>query len=135
MQTDSQSALAHVVRVDARGRRRYREPFKQELIRRCLEPDASVSRLSIEAGVNTNLLRRWVQLAQRAAAARSPDSFLPVVVGDSATAAPAPAPALQQPASVAPGGGIEIELASGARVRIGGAVSTEQVSAVIAALK
>lgn len=133
MQTDSQSALAHVVRVDARGRRRYREPFKQELIRRCLEPDASVSRLSIEAGVNTNLLRRWVQLAQRAAAARSPDSFLPVVVGDSATATPAPA--LQQPASVAPGGGIEIELASGARVRIGGAVSTEQVSAVIAALK
>ena len=100
MQTDSQWALANVVRVDARGRRRYREPFKQELIRRCLEPGASVSRLSIEAGVNTNLLRRWIQLAQRAeAAARASDAFLPVVMGESA--APAPAPPPQRPAAAA----------------------------------
>ena len=130
MQMDSQSALANVVRVDARGRRRYREPFKQELVRRCLEPGASVSRLSIEAGVNTNLLRRWIGLAQRAAAGRAPEAFLPVVVSE-ASAPQLPAPA----AAAADAGVIEIELASGARMRIGSAVSAEQIAAVVAALR
>ena len=138
MQTDAQSALANVVRVDARGRRRYREQFKQELIRRCLEPGASVSRLSIEAGVNTNLLRRWILLAQRVrAAADAPGAFLPVVLAEASTAAaPVPTPASRRPLADAPiAGGIEIALASGARVRIGAAVSAEQVAAVIAALR
>lgn len=134
MDVNADSALAHVVRVDARGRRRYREPFKQELVRRCLEPGASVSRLSIEAGVNTNLLRRWILLEQRRvqqASAGNAPALLPVVVT-------ADAPSLSPPPGAVcghAGGGIEIELASGARVRIGAAVSTEQVSAVIAALR
>lgn len=77
-----------------------------------------------------NRLRRWILLAQRAAAAAgAPDAFLPAVVGESAAQAPVP----RQPACAAPSGGIEIRLASGARVRVGAAVSAEQVVAVIAA--
>lgn len=54
-----------VVRVDAVGRRWYTQRFKNEGVGQCLQPRASVSRISIEHGLNTNPVRKWVQRARR----------------------------------------------------------------------
>ena len=129
-ETDSES-LANTVRVDGSGRRRYRERFKQALIERCLQPGASVSKLSIEAGVNTNLVRKWIRKAQLAAQAGSADALLPVVLDTAPTAAVPPAPRL---AGSRPEAAIEIELGA-ARIRIHAGADSAQIGAIIAALK
>jgi len=57
------------------GRRRYYdERAKQMLIEACLQPGVSLAGLALKAGVNANLLRKWVRkhLAKRDAAAATP---------------------------------------------------------------
>ena len=41
-------------------RRRHSDALKRELVERSLEPGASVAAIAQEAGVNANLLRRWI---------------------------------------------------------------------------
>jgi transposase-like protein len=43
------------------GRSVYDDAAKAELVALCLQPGASVSRLSREYGVNANLVRRWLR--------------------------------------------------------------------------
>ncbi len=66
-----------VVRVDAVGRRWYTQRFKNEVVAQCLQPGASVSRISIEHGLNTNLVRKWVQSARRD---QPPAMLMPVLL-------------------------------------------------------
>jgi transposase len=42
----------------------YDEQAKQALIRACLQPGASLAGLALKAGVNANLLRKWVRKHQ-----------------------------------------------------------------------
>lgn len=62
-----------------RRRRRFSREFKAEIITQCLEPGASVSRISLDNGLNANMVRRWISDAQGAGTdpVTSP-SFLPV---------------------------------------------------------
>jgi transposase len=42
-----------------RTRREHSDDFKRELVERSLQPDASVSAIALEAGINANLLFAW----------------------------------------------------------------------------
>lgn len=69
------------------GRRHYYDrQAKQALIEACLEPGASLAGLALKAGVNANLLRKWVRKYQeKSEAVASPvcakamTAFAPVV--------------------------------------------------------
>jgi len=47
-------------------RRRFSREFKAEIVAKCLEPGASVSRISLDNGLNANMVRRWISEARRA---------------------------------------------------------------------
>ncbi|MDS1311700.1 IS66-like element accessory protein TnpA [Marinobacter xiaoshiensis] len=60
-------------------RRRFSREFKADIIRQCQEPGASVSRISLDNGLNANMVRRWISEARRAnkATSKTP-GFVPV---------------------------------------------------------
>jgi len=49
------------------GRCQYDPQAKQALVRQCLNPGVSVSRMAMQHGVNANLLRSWITKYQRMA--------------------------------------------------------------------
>lgn len=59
-------------------RRRFSREFKAEVVAQCLEPGASVSRISLDNGLNANMVRRWMSEAQRADKAPATPGFGPV---------------------------------------------------------
>jgi len=64
-QTDSDVALLAVTLVGRDGKRRYDSQSKRRLIEACLQPGVSVAGLALKAGVNANLLRRWIKLHEQ----------------------------------------------------------------------
>jgi transposase len=89
-----------------------------------LERGAVASAVAREAGIHVSQLFRWRQeLCQREEAPAA--TFAAVTV----SAAPVSAPALPAPSGV-----IEIDFASGARLRITGSVDAAMLSAAVAAL-
>jgi transposase len=101
-------------------RRRWSTSEKQQLVAASLEPGASVSVLARQAGIHASQLYGW----RRQLRAQQPSmTFAPVRIA--ADAAPA--------GGVGPGV-IEIEFASGARLRIAGAADPATLTAVVAAL-
>jgi transposase len=96
---------------------------KQRIVAASLEPGAVASAVAREAGIHVSQLFRWRQeLCRRAEA---PSTFAAVTVSREPVSTPA-LPALS--------GVIEIEFASGARLRITGAVDAVTLSAAMAAL-
>jgi transposase len=100
-------------------RRRWNSAEKQQLVAASLEPGASVSTIARESGIHPSQLYGW----RRQLRARQGIGFAPVQI------APEPSPG-----GVASRGAIEIEFASGARMRITGAVEPATLTAVVAAL-
>lgn len=100
-------------------RRRWSAVEQQQLVVASLEPGASVSAIAREAGIHPSQLYGW----RRQLRGRQDISFAPVRI------APEDAPA-----DLAGHGAIEIEFASGARMRITGAVDPAMVTAALAAL-
>jgi transposase len=91
-QTDSDAALLAVTLVGRDGKRRYDSKSKRRLVEACSQPGVSVAGLALKAGVNANLLRRWIKLHQErngvaatsdvvenAPALAVPSAFVPVV--------------------------------------------------------
>lgn len=74
----------HVLFVDRQGNHHYDRAWKQQVVAAALEPRASLSRVAIDHGINTNLVRKWVRkhnAAQMEALVPSPPStsaFIPV---------------------------------------------------------
>jgi transposase len=99
-------------------RRRWSASEKQELVAASLEPGASVAALARQAGIHASQLYGWRQLQSR-----PPISFAPVRIAEDAAAA-----------GVVGLGTIEIEFASGARMRIAGAADPATLTAAMAAL-
>jgi len=108
-------------------RRRWLRAEKERIVAAALEPGASASEVARAAGIHVSQLFRWrQQLCERV---QIPASFNPVAIA----AEPAPAsPAI--PAGSEPGGTIEIEFATGGRMRITGPVDARTVSALMKAL-
>jgi transposase-like protein len=53
-------------------RKRYTKAFKQNVIGACAQPGASVARIALEHGLNANMLRKWIRLAQSKSAHKAP---------------------------------------------------------------
>jgi transposase len=100
-------------------RRRWSASEKQHLVAASLEPGASVSALAREAGIHASQLYGW----RRQLRAQPPMSFAPVRIAPDATSAGLVGP-----------GTIEIEFASGTRLRIAGIVDLATLTAAVAAL-
>lgn len=85
-------------------RRRYDAEFKAQVLAECDAPGASVAKVAMAHGINTNVVHRWRQLAREGgqATAASPSEFVPVAI---------PAPALQPVQACRD---IEVELRRGA---------------------
>jgi transposase len=103
-------------------RRRWSRAEKERIVAAALEPGAVASEVARAAGIHTSQLFRWRQQLCAPAAA-SAAGFSPVTIVPDAGGAMAAAKPL-----------IEIDFASGARVRITGATDPVTVSALIAAL-
>ena len=91
------------------GRRRRREhstEFKAQIVAACSVPGMSNAAVAMAHGLNANLVRRWVQEAERRAAGlpvkaahrAAPKSFVPVHIQTPAQALPAPTAAAASPA-------------------------------------
>ncbi len=100
-------------------RRRWSATEKQQLVSATLEPGASVSGVARQAGIHPGQLYGW----RRQLRARAGIGFAPVRI------AAEPAGGRQ-----AGHGTIEVEFASGTRMRITGAVDPATVTAAVAAL-
>ncbi len=99
-------------------RRRWSSAEKQQLVRASLERGASVSSIAREAGIHPSQLYGWRrQLRARLEIGFAPVQIAPEVGGD-----------------LAGRDAIEIEFASGARMRITGAVDPAMLTAAVAAL-
>ena len=100
-------------------RRRWSAAEKERLVAATLEPGASVVAVAREAGIQAGQLYGWRrQLRTRAAI-----GFAPVRIASEGASA-----------VVASSGAIEIEFATGARMRVIGAVDSTTLTAAIAAL-
>ena len=118
-------------------RRRWSRAEKERIVAAALEPGAVASEVARAAGIHTSQLFRWRQELCRSLqdAAESKPTFSAVMIAPAGPAPPeptaAPIGALPAPPSSSV---VEIEFASGARMRIAGAVDPSMASAMIAAL-
>jgi transposase len=109
-------------------RRRWSRAEKERIVAVALEPGVVASEVAREAGIHASQLFRWRQeLCKRTAA---PVAFNPVAI--------APVPELAAPSLPPPSpeqaDTVEIEFATGGRMRITGSVDASTVSALIRAL-
>jgi transposase len=106
-------------------RRRWPRAEKERIVAAALEPGASASEVARAAGIHTSQLFRWrQQLCERV---QIPVGFNPVAIA-AEPASPA-VPAVSETA-----GSIEVEFATGGRMRITGPVDARTVSALMKAL-
>ena len=96
-------------------RRRWPRAEKERIVAASMEPDAVASEVARAAGIHTSQLFRW---RQQLCKGDTTPSFAAVRVAPLAL----------------PAGVIEVEFASGARLRIGGPFDAATVSAAITAL-
>jgi transposase len=100
-------------------RRRWSTAEKQQLVAAALAPGGSVSAVAREAGIHPGQLYGW----RRQLRASLPVGFSPVRVAPEAA-----------PGGAADRGTVEIEFATGARMRISGAVDAAVLTEAIAVL-
>jgi transposase len=117
-------------------RRRWTRVEKERIVAAAMAPGAVASEVARAAGIYASQLFRWRQeLCERA---RVPAAFNPVVVTPEARAGSQPgtgSPALHAAlAPSEPAGVIEIEFATGGRMRVTGPVDASTVKALIAVL-
>jgi transposase len=84
-------------------RRRYGADFKAQVLGECDAPGASVAKVAMSHGINTNVVHGWRKLAREAGAAglASASEFVPVALS-------------AEPMASVAGRGIEVELRRGA---------------------
>ena len=105
-------------------RRRWSRAEKERIVTAAMEPGVVASEVARAVGIHSSQLFRWrQQLCERA---QIPAVFNPVLVKPESAAA---SPELPERTGV-----IEIEFASGGRMRISGSVDASTVSALMKAL-
>ena len=114
------------------ARRLYTGEFKDDLVQRCLQPGASVSRIALDNGINANVLFRWRREHLRAKGHTLGHASGPVLLPVKMTATPVTEP--RSSGMLAAAGVIEIDIA-GAQVRLHGAVDAASVRCVLQALR
>jgi transposase len=116
--------------VETGRRRRWSEDEKLKIVFESLQAPRQVSATARRHGISRSQLLQWRRAfrAERTGTAEQQTGFVPAVV------VPESEPRLAVPATSAGGGAIEIEFASGARMRITGAVDATILTATVAAL-
>jgi transposase len=81
-----------IIETGRRRRRRHSAQFKEEAVEACQVPGVSVAAVALARGLNANLLRSWIKLAERAktviairpskstATAQVDETFVPVTL-------------------------------------------------------
>jgi transposase len=105
-----------------RRRRHWSRAEKERVVAAALEPGATILGVAREFGVHASQVFRWRQQLCEAAAPASGFTAVAITAEPDASASPVR-------------GLIEVELGTGARVRISGVVDAATVTAVIAALR
>ena len=110
-------------------RRRWSDDERRRILAAAFAPNAIVANISRQFEVSTSLIYKWRQqaLADEPAVAFAPAVMLPEPAAPAAAAAAA--------AAAADTTAIIVELASGARLRIGSQASTALVTAALRALR
>jgi transposase len=106
-------------------RRRWSRAEKERIVAAAIEPGAVASEVARAAGIDTSQLFRWRR--ELCGPAQSAAVFSPVAIA-------AGADAVSASAAPVTGSAIEVELATGGRMRITGPVNRSTVSALIKAL-
>jgi transposase len=123
--------MAHAqveVITSVQRRRRWSRAEKERIVAAALEPGAVASEVARAAGIHTSQLFRWrQQLCRRV---QTPGAFNAVAIASApgTVALPSPSPSPDR------AGTVEIEFATGGRMRISGPVDAVTVSALIKAL-
>ena len=105
-------------------RRRWSRAEKERIVAAAIEPGAVASEVARSAGIHTSQLFRWrQQLCKRV---QVPAAFNSIAV--------MPEPGAASPPPGEKAGVIEVELASGGRMRISGPVDASTVAALMKAL-
>jgi transposase len=130
---DSHTRSAQIGRlevVETGRRRRWSEDEKLKIVFESLQAPRQVSATARRHGISRSLLLKWRRSfrAEQKGAAEQQIGLVPAMV------VPATEAAVSTPAGMAGGGAIEIEFATGARMRITGAVHNATVAAAVAAL-
>jgi transposase len=130
MDSDKHSAqIGRLEVVEMGRRRRWSEDEKLKIVLESLQAPRQVSATARRYGVSRSLLLKWRRSfrAEHKDASGRQIGFVPAtVIAESEPAIPASVPASS--------GTIEVEFASGARMRIAGAVDAATVTTAIAAL-
>jgi transposase len=106
-------------------RRRWSRAEKERIVAAAIAPGANASEVARQAGIHQSQLFRWRR--ELCGRRRSEPGFVALTV------AAEPGPSSREPLAVT-AGIIDIEFATGVRVRITGAVDPSTLSATIAAL-
>lgn len=117
-----------VMDTSLRVRRRHRswpEALKREIVAASLAPGASVSVVARQYDVNSNQVFAWRKRFGEGPPASPAAQLVPIILTSDLTGKAPPAP---------PADTIEIELASGHRVRVGGGVKAASLRLVLDAL-
>jgi transposase len=130
---DSHTYSAHVGRldvVDTGRRRRWTEDEKLKIVLESLQAPRQVSATARRHGISRSQLLQWRRAfrTRQTGPAEQQIGFVPAVI------VPDAEPAASALALSSAGGTIEIEFASGARMRITGAVDATALTAAVAAL-
>jgi transposase len=130
---DGHTHSAHVGRldvVDTGRRRRWSEDEKLKIVLESLQAPRHVSATARRHGISRSQLLQWRRAfrAKRTDSAEQQAGFVPAVV------VAEPEPPVPRPSASIGGGEIEIEFASGARMRITGVVDAAMLTAAVAAL-
>ena len=124
------SQIGRLEVVETGRRRRWSEDEKLKIVLESLRAPRRVSATARRYGISRTLLLQWRRSfrVEQKDGAEQQIGFVPAtVVAESKRAVP-------EPVGLANGGAIEIEFATGARMRITGAVDQAAVTAAIAAL-
>jgi transposase len=116
--------------VDSGRRRRWSDEEKLKIVLESLAVPRQVSATARRYGIARSQLLEWRRLfrPQRDETAEQPTRFVPAVVVPDCESAPS------APSGPAVAGAIEIEFASGARMRVTGAVDPAALKAAVEAL-
>jgi transposase len=116
--------------VETGRRRRWSEDEKLKIVLESLQAPRQVSATARRYGIARSQLLQWRRLfrAERKGTAEQQVGFVPAVV------VPESKPAVPASTGLAANGSIEIEFASGARMRITGEVDAAMLTAAVAAL-
>lgn len=114
------------------ARRQYTAEFKDDLVQRCLQPGASVSRIALDNGINANVLFRWRREHLRAEGRALEHTAGPVLLPVKMTVTPVAEP--RSSGMPAAAGVIEIDIA-GAHVRLHGSIDAASVRCVLQTLR